>query len=193
VPPGILATGIPGFGREHAERMARYNYMMTAGCLVEDTGVGRVGLGPDLEPWMSFRLSPRDVETVHRGVRLSAEQMFAAGAKSVLLPFGDLPELEGPDDLRKIDLRPRKRHNIELMTVHIMSSARMSRDRNGGVVDAWGRVHGVDGLVVADASIIPSSIGVNPMGTIVALSLRSAERWAGDLARSRGIAALANA
>jgi choline dehydrogenase-like flavoprotein len=193
VPPGILATGIPGFGREHAERMSLYNYMMTAGCLVEDTGVGRVGLGPDLEPWMSFRLSPRDVETVHRGVRLSAEQMFAAGAKSVLLPFGDLPELKGPDDLRKIDLRPRKRHNIELMTVHIMSSARMSRDKNGGVVDAWGRVHGVDGLVVADASIIPSSIGVNPMGTIVALSLRSAERWAGDLARSRGLAAVRSA
>jgi choline dehydrogenase-like flavoprotein len=193
VPPGILATGIPGFGREHAERMSLYNYMMTAGCLVEDTGVGRVGLGPDLEPWMSFRLSPRDVETVHRGVRLSAEQMFAAGAKAVMLPFGDLPELKGPDDLRKIDLRPRKRHNIELMTVHIMSSARMSRDRNGGVVDAWGRVHGVDGLVVADASIIPSSIGVNPMGTIVALSLRGAERWAGDLARSRGLAAAAGA
>jgi choline dehydrogenase-like flavoprotein len=193
VPPGILATGIPGFGREHAERMALYNYMMTAGCLVEDTGVGRVGLGPDLEPWMSFRLSPRDVETIHRGVRLSAEQMFAAGAKSVLLPFGDLPELKSPDDLRRIDLRPRKRHNIELMTVHIMSSARMSRDKSGGVVDAWGRVHGLGGLVIADSSIIPSSIGVNPMETIVALSLRSAERWADDLARSRGMAAATGA
>lgn len=191
VPPGILATGIPGFGREHAERMSLYNYMMTAGCLIEDTGVGRVGLGPDLEPWMSFRLSPRDVETIHRGVRMAAEQMFAAGAKGVLLPFGDLPELKRPEDLRKIDLRPRKRHNIELMTVHIMSSLRMSRDKQGGVVDAWGRVHGLDGVAVADASIIPSSIGVNPMETIVALSLRCAERWADDLARSRGVAAAA--
>jgi choline dehydrogenase-like flavoprotein len=189
VPPGILATGIPGFGREHGERMALYNYMMTAGCLIEDTGVGRVGLGPDLEPWMSFRLSPRDVETIHRGVRLAAEQMFAAGAKAVLLPFGDLTELKNPDDLGRIDARPRKRHNIELMTVHIMSSARMSRDKKGGVVDAWGRVHGLGALVIADASIIPSSIGVNPMETIVALALRCAERWADDLARSRGPAA----
>jgi choline dehydrogenase-like flavoprotein len=185
VPPGILATGIPGFGREHGERMALYNHMMTAGCLVEDTGVGRVGLGPDLEPWMSFRLSPRDVETIHHGVRMSAEQMFAAGAKSVLLPFGDLAELKGADELSRIDSRPRRRHNIELMTVHIMSSARMSRDRSSGVVDAWGRVHGLEGIAVADASIIPSSIGVNPMETIVALSLRSAERWADDLARRR--------
>jgi choline dehydrogenase-like flavoprotein len=188
VPPGILATGIPGFGREHGERMALYNYMMTAGCLIEDTGVGRVGLGPDLEPWMSFRLSGRDVETIHRGVRKAAEQMFAAGAKAVLLPFGDLAELKSADELRKIDARPRKRHNIELMTVHIMSSARMSRDQRTGVVDAWGRVHGLEGLAIADASIIPSSIGVNPMETIVALSLRCAERWADDLAHARGSA-----
>jgi choline dehydrogenase-like flavoprotein len=69
-----------------------------------------------------------------------------------------------------------------------MSSARMSRDKDGGVVDAWGRVHGLGGLVIADASIIPSSIGVNPMETIVALSLRCAERWAEDIARSRGTA-----
>ncbi|HYC01078.1 MAG TPA: GMC family oxidoreductase [Candidatus Limnocylindrales bacterium] len=185
VPPGILATGIPGFGREHGERMALYNHMMAAGCLVEDTGVGRVVLGPDLQPWMTFQLSPKDVETVHRGVRLAAEQMFAAGARSVLLPFGDLPELHGPDDLVQIDRRPRKRHNIELMTVHIMSSTRMSRDKRGGVVDAWGHVHGVEGLAIADAGIIPSSIGVNPMETIVALSLRCAERWAEELGRRR--------
>lgn len=117
---------------------------------------------------------------------MAAEQMFAAGAKAVLLPFGDLAELDGADELGKIDRRPRKRHNIELMTVHIMSSARMSRDIRSGVVDAWGRVHGLEGLVIADASIIPSSIGVNPMETIVALSLRCSERWADDIARRRG-------
>ncbi|MBI5504300.1 MAG: GMC family oxidoreductase N-terminal domain-containing protein [Deltaproteobacteria bacterium] len=183
VPPGILATGIPGFGRAHAERMAQFNHMITAACLIEDTGEGRVILGPDLQPWMTFRLSPRDVETVHRGVRLAAEQMFAAGARSVLLPFGDLSEIHGADQLVEIDRRPRKRHNIELMTVHIMSSARMGRDKAAGVVDAWGRVHGIDALTIADASIIPSSIGVNPQETIVALALRCAERWAGDLAR----------
>jgi choline dehydrogenase-like flavoprotein len=46
-------------------------------------------------------------------------------------------------------------------------------------------VHGVEGLTIADASIIPSSIGVNPMETIVALSLRCAERWSEDLSRRR--------
>ena len=106
-----------------------------------------------------------------------------AGAKAVLLPFGDLAELTSADELGRIDARPRKRHNIELMTVHIMSSARMSRDKKGGVVDAWGRVHGLDGLTIADASIIPSSIGVNPMETIVALALRNSDLWSDALRR----------
>jgi len=128
VPPGILATAMPGFGREHGERMKLYNHMLTAGCLIEDSGEGRVVLGPDLEPWMLFSLSQRDVEIVHRGVALVAEQMFAAGARKVLLPFGGLPEIDSPDDLRRIEERKRVKHDIELMTVHIMGTARMSAD-----------------------------------------------------------------
>ena len=73
--------------------------------------------------------------------------------------------------------------NIELMTVHIMSSMRMAARAADGPCDAWGRARGSSGLVVADASAVPSSVGVNPMGTIVALALRNSARWAEDLGR----------
>ena len=33
-----------------------------------------------------------------------------------------------------------------------------------------GRVHGTQGLVVADASVIPTNLGVNPQHTIMALA-----------------------
>jgi len=183
VPPGLLATGIPGFGREHGERMALYNHMLTAACLIEDTGEGRVVLGPDLRPWMRFELSKGDVERIHQGVRLVATQLFAAGARKVLLPFGGLPELDGADQLDRIDERRHVKRDIELMTVHIMGSCRMSRGPAEGGCDGAGRVHDVDGVVVADASAIPSSVGVNPMETIVALALRNSERWIDDLRR----------
>ncbi len=185
VPPGLLATGIPGFGREHGERMALYNHMLTAACLVEDTGEGRVMLGPDLQPWMYFSLSRVDVERIHRGVRLVAELLFAAGARKVLLPFGRLPELDSVDQLDRITERRDFKHDIELMTVHIMSSCRMSRSPARGACDHAARVHETEGLVIADASAIPSSVGVNPMETIVALVLRNSERWVDDLKRSR--------
>ena len=49
--------------------------------------------------------------------------------------------------------------------------------RRSGGTDASGAVFGVKGLVVADASVLPSSIGVNPQETIIAMTLRNCERW----------------
>jgi choline dehydrogenase-like flavoprotein len=177
VPPGLLAGAIPGLGEEHAARMAEYNHMLTAATLVEDEGEGRIVMGPDRQPYMVQQLTAADIERLHRGVTLTAELMFAAGAKRVLLPFADLPELAGPDELHRIHDRPRIADTIELMTVHIMGTARMSTDPERGATDASGAVHGVPGLVVADASALPTSIGVNPQESIIAMALRNADRW----------------
>ena len=60
----------------------------------------------------------------------------------------------------------------------------MGKDISHGVVDRFGRVFKkdindpskvYDGLYVADASIIPTALGVNPSLTISALSLRIAD------------------
>ena len=183
VPPGLLAAGLPGLGAAHAARMASYNHMLTAAPLIEDEDEGRVVLGPDWEPHLLFNLSARDLEKVHLGVRLTAELLFAAGARRVLLPFADLPELGGADELVRIDRRPRTVHGIELMTVHIMGTARMAADPRRGATDPSGSVHGVEGLVIADASVLPSSVGVNPQESIVAIALRNTDRWLDRLRR----------
>lgn len=49
----------------------------------------------------------------------------------------------------------------------------MNADPSLGVVDARGGVHGVEGLIVADASVFPLASGVNPMLTIMALARRA--------------------
>ncbi len=177
VPPGLLAAALPGLGAEHAAQMALYQHMLTAATLVEDDTEGRVVMGPDRQPYLTQTLGAGDLERLHRGVTLTAELLFAAGARRVLLPFADLPALAGPDELPRIAARPRIRETIELMTVHIMGTARMATDPARGGTDAAGAVHGVRGLVVADGSVLPSSIGVNPQETIVAVTLRNTERW----------------
>ncbi len=181
VPPGLLAAGLPGLGAAHAAKMASYNHMLTAAPLIEDEDEGRVVLGPDREPYMLFDLSQRDLEKVYLGVRLTSELLFAAGARRVLLPFADLPELTGADELPRIDARPRSVAGVELMTVHIMGTTRMAVDPRQGGTDGRGAVHGTEGLVVADASVLPSSVGVNPQESIVAMALRNADRWIEDL------------
>jgi choline dehydrogenase-like flavoprotein len=48
----------------------------------------------------------------------------------------------------------------------------MDADPRRGVVGADGAVHGAEGLYVADGSLLPSSLGVNPMMTIIAIASR---------------------
>ncbi|UXI69415.1 GMC family oxidoreductase N-terminal domain-containing protein [Tahibacter amnicola] len=68
-----------------------------------------------------------------------------------------------------------------LTTVHPLGGCPMADDAGAGAVDADGRVydprgsHAVHaGLYVADGSILPGSVGVNPLLTIAALAERAA-------------------
>ena len=63
---------------------------------------------------------------------------------------------------------------MRLEAFHPLGTARMDADPGFGVVDPTGAVHGYRSLQVADASLFPSSIGVNPMMTIVAMAGRVA-------------------
>jgi cholesterol oxidase len=61
------------------------------------------------------------------------------------------------------------------ITVHPLGGCPMADSAADGVVDVAGRVFGDDGrpypgLYVADASVIPTSLGVNPLWTITALA-----------------------
>jgi choline dehydrogenase-like flavoprotein len=44
------------------------------------------------------------------------------------------------------------------------------------VTDAWGRVHGLPWLRVADASLFPDALEINPYLSIMALADRVAEK-----------------
>ena len=54
-------------------------------------------------------------------------------------------------------------------TAHILGGCRMGATPDEGVVDFEGRVHGHPGLYVADGSVVPVNLGVNPSLTITAL------------------------
>jgi choline dehydrogenase-like flavoprotein len=65
---------------------------------------------------------------------------------------------------------------------HFLGTARMGNDPRTSVTDGSGRVHGIEGLIVADGSVIPSGGAVNPGNTIGALALKFASDLAGEMA-----------
>lgn len=60
---------------------------------------------------------------------------------------------------------------------HIIGTCRMGVDGDRSVVDADGRAHDIPNLYISDNSIFPSALSVNPALTIMALSLRIADRF----------------
>jgi cholesterol oxidase len=83
-------------------------------------------------------------------------------------------------------------HSGAPVTVHPLGGAPMGTGPGDGVVDDRGRLFHpaggvVDGVYVADASVIPTSVGANPSLTIAALAERAADALvAGDLERLAG-------
>jgi choline dehydrogenase-like flavoprotein len=64
-------------------------------------------------------------------------------------------------------------------TAHVMGTARMGDDPRHSVTDAYGRLHDVPNVVVADGSVFVTSGGANPTLTIMALALRAARQLRG--------------
>ncbi|MBK7973672.1 MAG: GMC family oxidoreductase [Deltaproteobacteria bacterium] len=174
VPPNVVAMTMPTYGKALGEAMKDYAKIVTAGILVEDTTVGRVRTAPNGQPYAFYNLNDADAEQVKRGVALLSELLFAAGARKIILPFAGAKDLLSADDAKKLLSMNIPKSHMEIVTVHLMGTARMGSDPKRAVCDSYGHVYGFDRLVVSDGSLFPSPIGVNPAETIQALSVRNA-------------------
>jgi choline dehydrogenase-like flavoprotein len=89
----------------------------------------------------------------------------------VHLPYVGAPTIRSEAELRRAmnDARP-ERYRFTLNSVHPQSSLAIGADAERGAVSPEGEVWGAPGVYVADASIFPTSIGVPPQVTIMALA-----------------------
>jgi len=156
-----------------------FDRVASFGFLVEDTSRGSVHALRG-QPVIQYWLSERDVSHIKRGLDVLAQIFFAAGARVVHVPIAGFERL-GPDDLpalRRARIRP---WDLDLSAYHPLGTARMGRDPASSVVDADHQLHDVAALYVVDGAAVPSSLGVNPQVTIMALATRAAEKIAAAL------------
>jgi choline dehydrogenase len=178
-----------GIGRE--PNSDRVNYQ-PSGCgfvilptLLYPKSVGEVRLrsadpvaAPLIDP--RYLSEPDDVQLLLEGVRLANAIAHAAPMKGVTgKPLSPASEPGASDDVLQAELRLRGHH-----VFHPAGTCRMGKD-DRAVVDAQLRVHGVENLRVADASIMPSSVGGNTnagcilIGEKAALLIQSASEASG--------------
>ncbi len=161
-PPAYAAMSLPLTGDAHRRAMASYRNLAQFGLMVSDCSRGRV-LALAGRPVIRYDLCREDLLKFRLGLQ-RLEQLFrAAGAREVYLP---LPSHVRPTDARARDLR--------LMAFHPLGTARADARPSGGVTDGNLAHYGVGGVYVADGSVVPSALGVNPQLTIMALATRLA-------------------
>ncbi len=173
VPPGVICGALPGVGPEYAKSSRQLPHLAMFGGMIHDDGGGRIHdfFG---RTFATYRMSRVDRSLVPRILRIAAETFFAAGAREVFLPVLGMAPVRDMDHLRSLDLERVPPRQIECSSQHPLGTARMGVMPEHSVVDPNGKTWELDELYVADGSISPTSLGVNPQETIMAMAMRIA-------------------
>ena len=191
--PGLLALALPWQGTDrHAGIMDRIRWCGPLIAVSEDGGSGRVRATATGGARVDYGLDRTGFATLRHGLGSMARLARAAGARE-LVAVGTPPLWHGStgfasggearafaaflDRLERFDFGPNRG---TVFSAHQMGTARMGAgpadhpcDPDGRVRRAeGGRISTVPGLYVADASLFPTAIGVNPMLTVMALARR---------------------
>ena len=168
-PLSFGAQWLPGVGTAFSDRVANFDHIASIGVHLHDRSEGRVGLTSNGSLRLSYRLLAEEARTIQFGIARAAEIHFAAGATEVYPNVGPIPVIEY-GRLPEFEAKRLKPADLRLEAFHPMSTARMGADPAANVCDPDGAIRGTVGLYVADASLLPTSVGVNPMMTIIACS-----------------------
>lgn len=181
VPLEMMMNMTQRIGPDLVRLAESFDHVATFGFMVEDTSRGSVRevMG---QPMIQYWLTEQDVAHIKRGMDVLAQVFFAAGARVVHTGIAGFDTLRGEEDLaalRRARVRP---WDLDLSAYHPLGTARMGRDPATSVVGPDHEVHDTRGLYVVDGAAVPSSLGVNPQVTIMALATRAAEKIASALA-----------
>jgi choline dehydrogenase-like flavoprotein len=192
--PGLLAIALPWDGiDDHATLMRQARFMLPLVAVTRDGGEGRVTLTRAGNVRIDYRLDKIGVATLRHAIVRMARLARAAGAGELIVAatpsirFYPVSQIQAADDaaferfvdgLAMMDFAPNRG---SVFSAHQMGTLGMGSRRRQHVCDPAGRVRTsgprnrvIGGLYVADASLFPTGIGVNPMLTVMALARRVA-------------------
>jgi len=179
--PFITAKSMAGLGAPHSAFMRafpRLQMILVLACDKADAH-NRVSIDKSGKPVVDYRFQSEAIQGLIRGAVTSAKILFAAGAVRVHMPVARETTIEATEAGRLEEIAASAEFTAgktPVSAAHPQGGCGMGADRSGSVTDSYGRVHGLPWLFVADASLFPDSLEINPYLTIMALADRVAER-----------------
>jgi choline dehydrogenase-like flavoprotein len=181
VAPQIAGATIPLTGAELSRWMGAQDRLVQYGFMVRDGGDGSVHRGVDGRPIVRYDLSERSIQRLRKGASILAELLLKGGVSEVLTGIRREPTITTVDQARALANKRFTALDFNLLGSHPLGTARIGADPRTAVCDTEHRVFGTDNLYVVDGSSVPTSLGVNPQMTIMALALRAADGMASRL------------
>jgi choline dehydrogenase-like flavoprotein len=168
-PPGAVLLLTGKVGLEAKEAMHRAKFLCGCITMISDKGEGTVGARSSGRANIKYHFADNDIYRIKLGMVRTAEVLMAGGAKRLMAPVHGVGVHDNVASFKQA-LMPRTIREFTMYASHPMASCRMGLDPETSVVGPTGEAHRLKGLYVADSSVFPSSLGVNPQLTTMALA-----------------------
>lgn len=173
--PMTFGLVLPGVGEAHHRLMAQFPYLGGAIAWLDDEDPGSISIDRRGHVRWHFELGPRDRLIARDAMKKGAQWLFAAGAREVHLGDWSQTVLSSAAELSKVGRVRFAPGEVVLAGPHPAGSTPMGRDPQTSVVGSDHRVWGTDNLYIADPSVFPTAVSVDPSVTIMAFSHRLAD------------------
>ncbi|WP_308289967.1 GMC family oxidoreductase [Streptomyces cylindrosporus] len=173
-PPGMSSFVLPGLGTALRRELDDADRLAVLGAMIADRPSGRV-LGRE-RTLVRYDLDPRDGHRLLTAVRAMARVLFAAGAQEVLTGIPRAPRARTLAELDEV-LSTTAARDLHLSAFHPTGTAAAGADPQRAPAGPDGRLRGVHGVLVTDASVLPSCPEVNPQLSVMATALAITENY----------------
>jgi len=175
--PTLSVMRMKEAGRELSREIGRLDRWANGGVAVRAEATGRVRAKANGEASVSYVPTERDFRKLRKGVAIFGRILLAAGAERVSLGVPGWHDVTSVDECETFRREgPVAATSYEMILSHLFGTCRMGSDPADSVVDNRFEHHAVDRLYVADSSVFPSNIGVNPQLSIIAIARQCARR-----------------
>ena len=170
-----FAMRLPKAPRQFKRYLDRFDHIAVwDGWISGEASTGQVRALPGGRPDIQYDMGESDVRRLAEATALLCDMYAAVGAKEVFLGVRGLPTVMDPTEaaaeLRKATFSPA---DLTSGSNHVMGTMPMgAKPEQGAACDSWGKLFDAEDCYICDTSLYPSSPGVNPQLTAMALAHR---------------------